>query len=72
MPNHSKKIIELDENNLCFHEFEYYSPSKAPVLAPSHMDVTSRTDGPFLGKVYEAATDTFSDPPAPATPPPGE
>ncbi len=61
---HIKKIIELDEGNRCFHEFEYQSETKAPVLAPGHMDVTARTDGPFLGKVYEAATDTFSDPPA--------
>ena len=59
-----KKIIELDSNNACFHEFEYSSETKAPVLAASHMDVTSRTDGPFLGKVYDQATDTFSDPPA--------
>ncbi len=60
---HHKKIIELDSNNACIHEFEYFGAT-APVLAESHMDVTDRTDGPFLGKVYEQATDTFSDPPA--------
>ena len=57
-----KKIIEL-RSNRCIHEFEYFGAT-APVLAASHMDVTSRTDGPFLGKVYDQATDTFSDPPA--------
>lgn len=64
MPTHNHKIIELDSNNVCFHEFAYSSAVKAPVLAASHMDVTARTDGPFLGKVYDQTADTFSDPPA--------
>ncbi len=64
MPTHTKKIIELDSNNKCFHEFEYFSETKTAVLASGHMDVTLRTDGPFLGKIYDQGTDTFSDPPA--------
>ena len=67
---HTQKIIELDDNNCCFHEFEYRSESKAPVLSATHMDVTDRQDGPFIGKIYDPQTDTFSDPP-PSTEPQG-
>ena len=58
-----RKLIEL-ENDLVVHEFEYFGEA-APRLAANHMDVTSRTDGPFLGKVHDPDTDTFSFPTAP-------
>ena len=57
-----KKIAEIDGDGRCFHEFEYMGRT-APVLAASHVDVTSRNDGPFLGKVYKRVDDTWSDPP---------
>ncbi len=57
-----KKLIGLADN-IVIHEFEYFGNDR-PVLAASHMDVTARTDGPFLGKVYDQTADTFSDPPA--------
>ena len=60
---HRKKLIERDTNGVCFNEFEHISASHPPVLAATHMDVTSRNDGPFLGKVYDPNTDTFSLPP---------
>ena len=59
-----KKIIQFDAEGLCVHEFEYMGQSE-PVLAASHMDVTARNDGPFLGKIYDREADTFSDPPPP-------
>ena len=59
-----KKIIQLDDVGFCFHEFEYIG-QRQPVLAANHMDVTARNDGPFLGKIYDRTSDTFSDPPPP-------
>ena len=60
----NKRIVEIDANGLCCHEFEYTGPDD-PQLAASHLDVTSRTDGPFLGKIYNRVDDTWSDPPPP-------
>ena len=59
--NH-KTVVEIDGNGLCFHEFEVMSQGDI-VLAAGHMDVTSRNDGPFLGKIYNRIDDTWSDPP---------
>ena len=59
-----KRIIEIDADSRCFHEFEYMGHSE-PVLDAGHMDVTARTDGPFRGKIYDSTTDTFSDPSPP-------
>ncbi len=58
---HSKKYVQLDANGLCFHEIEY-AGAQAPVVGADLMDVTDRTDGPWLGKVYDVATDTFAWP----------
>ena len=57
-------FIELDSVGLCFSEFEYQGKKRA-VPSSKLMDVTARTDGPFLGKIYDANADTFSDPPEP-------
>lgn len=59
--NH-KKIAEVDTDGLCFHEFEAHSKGTI-TLAANHVDVTSRTGGPFLGKIYNRVDDTWSDPP---------
>ena len=59
-----KKLIELDAGGRCFHEFEYRGQKK-PVLGAGHMDVTARSDGPFLGKVFNREADTFTLPPPP-------
>ena len=66
----TKKIIELDSDSCCCHEFSYYGHSE-PTMAASHMDVTARNDGPFLGKIYDRTSDTFSDPPPPPEEPEG-
>ncbi|MDE2667559.1 MAG: hypothetical protein OXI69_15570 [Acidobacteriota bacterium] len=57
-----RKIVEINADNICFHEFDYRGREE-PVLAANHVDVTGRTDGPFLGKVYDRNTDAWSDPP---------
>ena len=59
-----KKIAEIDAEGRCFHEFEVHS-KRTITLAASHVDVTARNDGPFLGRIYDSTTDTFSDPPPP-------
>ena len=61
---HYRKIVQIDAEGRCYHEFEAYS-KETVALGTSHMDVTDRTDGPFLGKIYDSTTDTFSDPPPP-------
>ena len=59
MPN--KRYIQLDAAGICSHEFERLG--EAPKSVPAGLsDVTSRTDGPWLGKQYDLATDTFSWP----------
>ena len=60
----AKKIIEMDSDNRCFHEFSYYGHSE-PIMAASHLDVTARSDGPFLGQIYNRELDSFSYPPPP-------
>ncbi len=58
----TKKYAELDAAGICFHEFEYMA-AEAPQSVPAGlMDVTARTDGPWLGKIYDAQTDTFAWP----------
>ncbi len=57
----TKKYVQLDANGICFHEFEYLG-AKAPKAGAGLADVTSRTDGPWLGKKYNANTDTFAWP----------
>ena len=54
-----KVIAEIDASGLCFHVFAYQGQD-LPVLAANHVDVTTRTEGPFLGKVYDRKTDTWS------------
>ena len=58
---HRKMYIQLDSAGICFHEFEY-SGSKAPKAGAALIDVTSRSDGPWLGKKYDAKAGTFSWP----------
>ena len=62
-----KKLIEV-RNGSVVHEFEVWRQEEI-VTAAVHMDVTARTDGPFIGKLYDAGADTFSDPPPPEDPP---
>ena len=57
----TKKYIQLDANGICFHEFEYLG-AKAPKAGAGLTDVTSRADGPWLGKKYDRAADAFSWP----------
>ena len=57
-----KIYIQIDAAGRCFHELEYLG-SDPPQAGADLMDVTARTDGPFLGKIYDAESDTFSDPP---------
>ena len=56
-----KKYIQLDAKT-CVHEVEY-TGRLAPEAPAGLMDVTARTDGPWLGKVYDEESDTFSAPP---------
>ena len=56
--------VEVTINNLVVHEYTYNGPDD-PVLRTGQKDVTTRTDGPFINKIYDAGTDTFSDPPEP-------
>ena len=62
-----KKLIEV-RNGSVVHEFDVWRKGEI-ALDPVHMDVTARTDGPFIGKLYDAVADTFSDPPPPVDPP---
>ena len=57
----TKKYIQLDANGICFHEFEYMG-AKAPKAGAGLTDVTTRTDGPWLGKKYDPQTGTFAWP----------
>ena len=59
-----KRYIQLDANRICFHDLRYEG-ARSPQVGPELVDVTARTDGPFLGKIYDAQSDTFSDPPPP-------
>ena len=65
--NH-KKLIEV-RNGSVVHEFDVWRQAEV-VPDPVHMDVTDRNDGPFIGKLYDAVADTFSDPPPPPEEPP--
>ena len=59
-----KLLIEIDANGFVFSEFEVFrNDGKEIVLAPTHVDVTDRTDGPWLGKIYDSQADTFAGPP---------
>ena len=58
-----KTLIEV-QNGSVVHEFDVWRQGEI-TLSPVHMDVTDRTDGPFIGKLYDAVADTFSDPPPP-------
>lgn len=58
----TKKYVELDAAGICFHEVEYMA-AEAPQSVPAGLiDVTVRADGPWLGKKYDRAADTFSWP----------
>ena len=57
-----KKFIEMDAEGRVFNELEY-NGQVPPVAGPELTDVTDRQDGPFIGKIYDPETDTFSDPP---------
>lgn len=57
----TKTYIQLDANGICFHEFEYLG-AKTPKAGAGLTDVTARTDGPWLGKKYDAQADTFAWP----------
>ena len=61
---HRKEYAQINSEGRCFHEFEYMG-EKAPAAGAELMDVTARGDGPFIGKIYDEASDTFSDPPPP-------
>ena len=52
-----KKLIEVRDGKVV-HEFQVWKQGEV-VLKPVHMDVTDRQDGPFIGKLYDAAADTF-------------
>ena len=61
MSRQTKKYIQLDAAGICVHEFEHMG--EAPPNVPADlMDVTSRTDGIWLGKKYDRAADTFAWP----------
>ena len=57
-----KRYIQLDANGVCFSDLEYMG-QKVPRPPQNLMDVTTRADGPFLGRIYDAENDTFADPP---------
>ena len=63
-----KKLIEVRDGKVV-HEFDVWRDGEI-VVGSVHMDVTARTDGPFIGKLYDAVADTFSDPPPPPEEPP--
>ena len=56
-----KTLIEV-RNGSVVHEFDVWRQAEV-VPSPVHMDVTNRTDGPFIGKLYDSNTGIFSDPP---------
>lgn len=58
---HRKTYIQLDANNRCYHELEYQG-ADPPKAGAGLVDVTSRTDGPWLGKVYDPQAGTFAWP----------
>ena len=58
---HQKKYIQLDAGGICFHELEY-SGVEPPRAGSDLMDVTDRTDGPWLGKKYDRDANTFAWP----------
>lgn len=58
---HRKKYIQLDADNRCYHELEYLG-AEPPKAGAGLVDVTSRTDGPWLGKVYDPQAGTFAWP----------
>lgn len=57
-----KRYIQI-EGGTVISEFKFQSENRQPVPNPALMDVTDRAGGPFIGKLYDAETDTFSDPP---------
>ena len=66
----NKKLIEV-RDGVVVHEFEVWRQGG---IVPNsvHMDVTDRTDGPFIGKLYDSTTSVFSDPPPPPEEPPDD
>ena len=58
-----KNYIQLDPTNRVVNELEYTSAAKPANPGPELTDVTDRQDGPFIGKIYDPDSDTFSDPP---------
>ena len=63
---HVKRFIQIDAKGRCYHEVEYLGEA-TPQAPAGLMDVTARTDGPWLGKVYDKARDTFAWPEPQAT-----
>ena len=51
----------MDANGVCFHKLEY-TGAEPPQPGVGLIDVTDRADGPWLGKVYDAQSDTFAYP----------
>ena len=58
---HLKKYIQINAEGRCFSEFTYEG-QREPVASGRLRDVTARADGPWLGKIYDAVSDTFSWP----------
>ena len=57
-----RRYIQIESDVRVGSEFEYRGQLE-PQAGLELMDVTDRQDGPFIGKIYDAQTDTFSDPP---------
>lgn len=54
-------FLKLDNNNVVVNELRSTRiPGDGPGLPSGVMEATGRNDGPWLGKVYDPATDTFS------------
>ena len=59
-----KRFVKLDTDNRVVGYLEYKDVRGG--WNPGLLDVTARSDGPWLGKVYDQASDTFSCPPTAA------
>lgn len=56
-------FLKLENNRVVYQVESERPPGGGPGLPANMMEATDRTDGPWMGKVYNPATDTFSDPP---------
>ena len=58
-------FVQIDSNKLVFNTISCAGlPGSGSICPADFIEVTGRSDGPWAGKVYNPATDTFSVPPA--------